>query len=121
MKTNLRYSTEDLKEFEEIILEKLQKSKDDLHNLKASIARLEGEGGKTAGNIDDGSEAQEKEHLNQLAARLQKHIADLDKALFRIKNGTYGICLDTGTLISKERLRVVPHTQQTVEAKKRKL
>ena len=59
----------------------------------------------------------EKESLSQLAARQQKFINSLESALIRIKNGTYGICVDTGKLISKERLRDVPHTMHSIEAK----
>jgi RNA polymerase-binding transcription factor DksA len=55
--------------------------------------------------------------MNQLAARQQKFVINLENALIRIKNGTYGICVDTGKLISKERLRAVPHTMQSIEAK----
>jgi RNA polymerase-binding transcription factor DksA len=58
--------------------------------------------------------------LSQSAARLQKFAIQLENALIRIKNGTYGICVDTGKLIPKERLRAVPHTQQTIEAKLRR-
>ena len=58
-----------------------------------------------------------KENLSQLAARQQKYITNLENALVRIKNGTYGICSVTGKLISKERLIAVPHTTQSIEAK----
>ena len=67
--------------------------------------------------MEDGADASERENLSQLAARLQKYSVQLENALIRIKNGTYGICIDTGKLIPKERLRIVPHTQQTIEAK----
>jgi RNA polymerase-binding transcription factor DksA len=63
----------------------------------------------------------EREQMSQSAARLQKFITQLENALIRIKNGTYGVCIDTGKLIPKERLRAVPHTQQTIEAKLRRV
>ncbi|WP_338793397.1 TraR/DksA C4-type zinc finger protein [Bernardetia sp. Wsw4-3y2] len=114
----LRYSAEELKEFEAILNSKLAKSKDELEYLKKSIMREDAAENRTsAGNLEDGASSMEKEQLNQLAARAQKFIADLERALFRIKNGTYGVCKDTGKLISKERLRAVPHTQQSMEAK----
>lgn len=114
----LRYSAEELKEFEDIINAKLAKSRDELNYLKSSIMREDAAENRTsAGNLEDGASSMEKEQLNQLAARAQKFIADLERALFRIKNGTYGVCKDTGKLISKERLRAVPHTQQSMEAK----
>ncbi|WP_291721216.1 TraR/DksA family transcriptional regulator [Bernardetia sp.] len=114
----LRYSAEELKEFEAIINSKLAKSRDELDYLKKSIMREDAAENRTsAGNLEDGASSMEKEQLNQLAARAQKFISDLERALFRIKNGTYGVCKDTGKLISKERLRAVPHTQQSMEAK----
>lgn len=114
----LRYSSDELKEFEAILNSKLAKSKDELDYLKRSIMREDAAENRTsAGNLEDGASSMEKEQLNQLAARAQKFIADLERALFRIKNGTYGVCKDTGKLISKERLRAVPHTQQSMEAK----
>jgi DnaK suppressor protein len=67
--------------------------------------------------LEDGADTMEKESLSQLAARQQKFSNNLENALIRIKNGTYGICVDTGKLISKERLRAVPHTTQSIEAK----
>lgn len=67
--------------------------------------------------MEDGAETAEKENMNQLAVRLQKFIGSLEKALMRINNGTYGICVESGKLISKERLRLVPHTQHSIEAK----
>ena len=114
----LRYSAEELKEFEAIINSKLAKSRDELDYLKKSIMREDAAENRTsAGKLEDGASSMEKEQLNQLAARARKFISDLERALFRIKNGTYGVCKDTGKLISKERLRAVPHTQQSMEAK----
>jgi RNA polymerase-binding transcription factor DksA len=116
-----RYSKEELKEFEVLLLEKLNKSKKEFDNLMTSIKRTTGEGNfGSVKTLEDGADALEKEHLNQLAARIQKYIKQLENALIRIKNGTYGICIDTGNLISKERLRAVPHTQHSIEAKLKK-
>ena len=67
--------------------------------------------------LEDGADVREKEQLSQSASRLQKFASQLEAALIRIKNGTYGICRDSGKLIPKERLRAVPHTQQTIESK----
>ena len=67
--------------------------------------------------LEDGADTAEKENLSQLAARQQKFINNLENALIRIKNGTYGICSVTGRLITKERLRAVPHTTLSIEAK----
>ena len=116
-----RYSEEELQEFESLILEKLDKAKKELNYIKESLSRSNDSGtDNTSGAskfLEDGSDTMEKESLSQLAARQQKFINSLDSALIRIKNGTYGICIDTGKLISKERLRAVPHTMHSIEAK----
>ena len=116
-----KYTEKELKEFEEIILDKLEKAKTELNILKESLTHKNDEStDSTFGNVktlEDGADTAEKEHLNQLAARQQKFIANLENALVRIKNDTYGVCIDTGKLISKERLRAVPHTQHSIEAK----
>lgn len=118
-----RYSEEELKEFEELINTKLDKARNELNYIKESLTRS-GDSGtdSTFGNVktlEDGADTAEKENLNQLAARQQKFITNLENALVRIKNGTYGICSETGKLISKERLRAVPHTTQSIESKLR--
>ncbi|MDQ3392570.1 MAG: TraR/DksA C4-type zinc finger protein [Bacteroidota bacterium] len=116
-----RYSEEELKEFEGLISEKLDKAKSELNYIKESLSRRNDSGtDNTAGSLkvlEDGADTSEKENLSQLAARQQKFISQLENALVRIKNGTYGVCVDTGKLIPKERLRAVPHTMHSIEAK----
>ena len=116
-----KYSEEELVEFEELINSKLDKAKNELHILKGTLKRSNDEGtDSTASNtkvLEDGADTAEKENISQLAARQQKFINNLEDALIRIKNGTYGICKATGKLISKERLRAVPHTTMSIEAK----
>lgn len=116
-----RYSQDELNEFETIIDDKLNSARQELDNIKNSLSRINDNGtDNTAGNmklLEDGADTLEKESLSQLAARQQKFIGQLENAKARIKNGTYGICIDTGKLISKERLRAVPHTRHSIEAK----
>lgn len=117
-----RYSDEELKEFEVLINEKLEKARGEYRILKETLNRNNDEGtdATSGGNtkvLEDGAETAEKENMSQLAARQQKYITNLENALVRIKNGTYGICSVTGKLISKERLMAVPHTTQSIEAK----
>ena len=117
-----RYSEEELKEFEVLINRKLEKAREEYKILKDTLNRNNDEGtdATSGGNtkvLEDGAETAEKENLSQLAARQQKYITNLENALIRIKNGTYGICSVTGKLISKERLIAVPHTTQSIEAK----
>jgi len=116
-----RYTAEELKEFEALINEKLEKAHKELDYIKETLTRSNDSGtDNTAGTLkvlEDGADTAEKENLSQLAARQQKFINNLDNALIRIKNGTYGICITTGKLIPKERLRAVPHTTSSIEAK----
>ncbi len=116
-----RYSAEELKEFEAIIKGKLEETNAELKYLREALSKKNDPGtDDTSGNskvMEDGADTQEKESMNQLAVRQQKFAKNLENALMRIKNGTYGVCIDTGKLISKERLRLVPHTQHSIEAK----
>lgn len=121
MRERVRYSDEELVEFEEIILRKLKATNNEVNFIKETLSRKNDNGTDSTAvgskTLEDGADVREKEQLSQSAARLQKFASQLEAALFRIKNGTYGVCKDTGKLIPKERLRAVPHTQQTVEAK----
>ncbi len=117
-----RYSDEELKEFEILIKSKLEKANEEFKILKGTLNRTDDAGtdATSGGNtkvLEDGAETAEKENLSQLAARQLKYMTNLENALIRIKNGTYGICSVTGKLISKERLIAVPHTTQSIEAK----
>jgi len=116
-----RYSEEELQEFDQLIDKKLENAREELETIKAILSRKNDSGtDTTAGNtklMEDGADTLEKESLSQLAARQQKFINQLESAKARIKNGTYGICIDTGKLISKDRLRAVPHTRHSIEAK----
>ena len=117
-----RYTETELKEFEALINGKLDKAREEFKILKETLNRNNDEGtdSTSGGNtkvLEDGAETAEKENLSQLAARQLKYITNLENALVRIKNGTYGICSVTGKLIPKERLIAVPHTTQSIEAK----
>ena len=117
----LRYSREELAEFEQIIQEKLTAARKEVVFIKETLSRKNDSGtDNTASSskvLEDGADTAEKESLNQLASRQMKFIQQLENALIRIKNGTYGVCIGTGKLIPKERLRAVPHTQHSIEAK----
>ncbi len=118
-----RYSDVELQEFKEIILEKLQIAREELSSLTQSLSSPNVNGtDDTAGTyktLEDGSATLEKEQINQLAARQKKFIENLEAALVRVENKTYGICRETGKLIQKERLRAVPHATLSMEAKLR--
>lgn len=116
-----RYSSDELKEFKEIILKKLEKAKNDLELLTEAYTNI-GTNDTTDTSpsfkvMEEGSQVLSKEENSKLAERQQKFIRDLENALIRIENGTYGICRKTGKLISKERLRSVPHATLSIDAK----
>ncbi len=119
--TKNRYSKEELEEFKQIILEKLEKAKADLALLtEAYTNHNEHDTNDTSPTfkvLEEGYSVLSKEENSRLAARQQKFINNLENALIRIENGTYGICRVTGKLISKERLRSVPHATLSIEAK----
>lgn len=116
-----RYSEADLQEFKALLLDKLRSAKEELSSLATSLSTPNANGtDDTAGTyktLEDGSATLEKEQINQLAARQKKFIEQLEAALVRIENKTYGVCRETGRLIPKERLRAVPHTTLSMEAK----
>ena len=118
---NTRYSDSDLQEFEALIHSKLEQARSDFDQLQRSLSyeddnRTE-DTAPTFKMMEDGSDTLSREETAQLAARQQKFIMNLENALLRIKNKTYGICRVTGKLIAKERLRLVPHATMSIEAK----
>ena len=116
-----RYSDADLAEFKEIIQAKIKKAQEDLDLIKSAYMNDLNNGtddtSPTFKAFEEGSETISKEANSQLATRQEKFIRDLKNALFRVENKTYGICKVTGKLISKERLKIVPHATMSIEAK----
>jgi RNA polymerase-binding transcription factor DksA len=116
-----KYSAEELGEFKAIIMDKLEKARADLDLLtEAYTNNNEHDTNDTSPTfkvLEEGYNVLSKEENSRLAARQQKFITNLENALIRIKNGTYGICRATGKLISKERLRSVPHATLSIDAK----
>lgn len=117
-----QYSDSELAEFKELIDTKLEKARKELKILQDSLVNPNEDGAVEAASgqklMEEAADVSEREQNSQLAARQQKFITNLEAALARIKNNTYGICKQTGKLISKERLRAVPHTTLSIEAKK---
>ena len=116
----VRYSDEELAEFKELLLEKLARARKDLELLNDNVSGKGNNADDTAPTfklLEEGSSVLSKEENSQLAARQYKYIQNLENALIRIENKTYGVCRMTGKLIPKERLRAVPHATLSVEAK----
>ena len=118
----VRYSDADLKEFKTLIEEKIVKATDDLELIRSAYMNDLNNGtddtSPTFKAFEEGSETMSKEANTQLALRQEKFIRDLKNALVRIENKSYGVCRVTGKLISKERLKLVPHATLSIEAKK---
>lgn len=116
-----RYSDAELEEFRKLILDKIEKAKEQLQLIESSYKNDSNNGtddtSPTFKAFDEGSEVMSKEANSQLAIRQEKFIRDLKNALIRIENKTYGICRVTGKLINPERLKLVPHATLSIEAK----
>lgn len=112
-----RYSDEELKEFQELIEKKLEAARRQLDYYLSQMAEMADNPDIKIKSLDDGVGTVESERLNSMASRQRKHIQHLENALVRIQNKVYGVCRETGKLISKERLRAVPHATLSIEAK----
>lgn len=123
MTEKTRYSDEELQEFKELILAKLEKARRDYDLLRADLTNSEGndirDTSPTFKVLEEGAGTLGKEETGRLAERQRKFISHLQAALVRIENKTYGICRETGQLIPKARLRAVPHATLSVDAKRK--
>ena len=115
----VRYSDSDLAEFKQVILRKLEQAKADYELLRANIANDNDthDTSPTFKVLEEGAATLSKEETGRLVAHQGKFIRNLEMALVRIENKTYGICKTTGKLIPKERLMRVPHATECIEAK----
>ncbi|MBL7805067.1 MAG: TraR/DksA family transcriptional regulator [Saprospiraceae bacterium] len=115
----VRYSDEELQEFKTLIDEKIAKAQEELDFTNQQIAELNENGFNQQGGdwYDDSTAHTDLELLQRMAARQQRHVQDLKNALLRIQNKTYGICIVTGQLIDKQRLRLVPHATKSIDGK----
>mgnify|MGYP000948413302 CR=1 FL=1 len=124
MSKKTRYSAEELEEFRSIINEKLEIARQEYENYRAAVTNADGndtiDTSPTYKVLEEGASTLSKEEAGRLAQRQMKFIQNLQAALIRIENGTYGVCRETGKLIPKERLRAVPHATLSIEAKSKK-
>tara|TARA_B100001093_G_C26762739_1_gene986483 strand:+ start:336 stop:719 length:384 start_codon:yes stop_codon:yes gene_type:complete len=120
-KEKTRYSDSELVEFKNLIGKKIEESRAELKDYQDQISKKNTGSSDTDykfNGLEDSSLLVEREYLSQQASRQAKFISHLEKALVRIENKTYGICRETGKLISPERLRIVPHATLSIAAKK---
>ena len=115
MDDKIRYNVTELKDFETLLLDKLEIAKKELEIYREMLS---GNGSRRNNtSMESGAESSQREEVNALAARQKKYISNVENALIRIKNGTYGVCFKSGKLISKARLMAVPTTTQSIEEK----
>lgn len=120
MEEKVRYSDAELQEFKVLIEEKIAKAKQDMQiymDAYSNVGNDTTDTSPTFKNLEEGNQVLSKEENGRLAARLEKYIKNLESALVRIENKTYGICRATGKLIPKERLLIVPHATLSFDAK----
>ena len=121
MSKKTAYSASELEEFKKIIIEKIDSAQEDLTILREATANDSDNGTEDTSPsfkaFEEGSSTLSKEENVKLAERQAKFIRSLHNALIRIENNTYGVCRITGKLISKERLKLVPHATLSIEAK----
>lgn len=122
MEEKTRYSDEELQEFKDLILAKLEKAQADYNKLVSYMSNADGndtaDTSPTFKAMEEGASTRGQEETSRLAQRQLQFIRHLQAALVRIENKTYGICRVTGKLIPKERLRAVPHATLSIDAKK---
>ena len=117
-KKKTRYSDEELAEFKQIIEDKLTQARSDIKTLRSLLDNNDMNQTKII-TFEDSSSTYSKESNLKFIGRLERFVRDLENALIRIDNKTYGVCRETGKLISKARLRAVPHATLSIEAKNR--
>ena len=117
------FSDEELDHFKELLLQRRREAKDEIEQMREQVEEAKEQSGDNSAYgvhmADAGTDAMEREKLHLMIARQQKYIGYLERALERIENKTYGVCRVTGEPISKERLEAVPHTEISIEAKRR--
>ena len=124
VREKVRYSDEELQMFKELIQQKLRLAQAEYEQLKAAVTHSSSndteDTSPTFKVLEEGASALSKDEAGQLAQRQYKFIRSLEAALVRIENKSYGICRETGKLIPKERLLIVPHATLSVEAKNKR-
>ncbi len=118
-KVKVRYSDAELMEFKELIEKKLENAKMEFEFINSQITDLNGNNSDRDGGdlMDDSNKQTELEMLNNMVFRQKQFIMNLENALLRIRNKSYGICSVTGQLIDKKRLMLVPHATKSIEGK----
>lgn len=121
---NTPYSDEELEHFKNLLLEERKEASENAKKMKESIEdQRELDDDRTSAQDhhpgDMGTDEQEKETDYILRERSRQKLEEIDAALKRIENKTYGVCEDTGKKIQKERLEAIPYARFSMEARKK--
>lgn len=121
MSTKIRYSDGELAEFDLLLDQKIAKARKELDYYLSQVKDLADADATKLKGLGDATGNMESERLQSMAARQNKLVKHLENAKLRIQNKIYGICRETGTLISKERLKAVPHATLSIKAKQNQI
>ena len=120
-KKKTKWTKAELKMFEENILKKIAEVNESIEGVRSTTAPTNSVFiQEKSEDFNEGTEAHEVEKNFLLMSRESDYLVNLQKALQRIKDGTYGICEISGELISKERLMEVPNATKSVFFKEKK-
>lgn len=114
------YTPRELEHFKKIIIKQIKDTKEIIrHKLEVSSKSVALESGDTH-HEEMGTENNARELDFFIAQRESQFVANLEKALMRINNNTYGQCRSCPDLISKKRLEIVPHATLCIKCKSSK-
>ncbi len=114
---------EKLQEFKKLLRQKRQETLAERDRYKELVQTLNDEEEDFAKNAykfsEFGTDTMNREQAFMFLARFEKYLQQIDAALERIENGTYGICRVCGREISEARLKAVPTTTICVACKQK--
>jgi RNA polymerase-binding protein DksA len=111
----------DINHFLELLYEERDRLEEELEQVRSSPTDIEnaipeeGEGGGEEDTADMASALMDKEMDLSVEDEIDDMLAQVDHALTKIEEGTYGICDISGNSIPKSRLEAIPWASLTVE------
>lgn len=121
-----KFNKKELTEFKKLVLKRKEEILDEIRHisedtLKKSQKDASGDiSGYTYHMADVATDTYDREFSLGLASNERKFLYELDDALKKIEEGTFGICEDCKLLIFKTRLRAVPYARLCVKCQEKK-
>jgi DnaK suppressor protein len=121
-----RLAKKELVVFKKLILKKKQEVLDEINHisedtLKKSQKEASGDiSGYTYHMADVATDTYDREFSLGIASNERKLLYELDDALKKVEEGTFGICEECKLLITKNRLRAVPHARLCVKCQEKR-